>query len=803
MFLNYLKFSIRNLASQKGYTLINISGLAVGIASALLILFYVIDEFSYDRFHPDAGNIYRICLDAKMQDTELRSPVSNAAIGPLAYSEYPDILNFTRIFTFAGEPGIRYQDRTFVEKNIIYADSSFFQVFRGFRIVRGDPGRVLNAAYQMVMTESTARKYFGNEDPIGKGVRMWNSEDWEVVAVAEDPPSNSHITFDTVCSLVTFDWVQSPAWDSNNNYTYLLLQEGLDRHEVDDRLTGLVHTHAGPLFESLMGVPMDELEATGNRYKYFTQPLQEIHLKSNMPYEIHRGGNITMVYVFMLIALFILVIAAINFVNLATARSSRRAKEIGMRKIAGSTRSGLIGQFLTESLLVTTISMVIAIVIILLAMPWFNNISGKTINLSSLPVTWAAGILLATLLIVGMAAGSYPAFFLAAIDPIKILRGKLQGGMRSSMLRGMLVVIQFSITIALLVSTIVVFHQISYIRNKDIGIQPENLIVINRPYVIPSRQRQAFDDELRNLPQVVAVSRSSSIPTTIIGSTLMQKKGAPANDRQAFNFFTAGFDFDRTLQFRMAEGRYFGRDYAGDSSAIVINQSAERNFGFDGSAVGQVVNLHLEEERTVVGVIEDFHYESLHHEVSPLVIAFQQSYNYLTVRIAEGSLQDVMPRIEAKWNEFVPDQAFDFFFLEDAIENIYRDEQRAGILFSGFSILAIIIASLGLLGLASYSAEQRTREIGVRKAFGANEPRMVWLLLMEINKLFIIATIISWPVSWYLMNGWLNDFAFRVNLSPWIFAGASLFSYVIALLTVSYQALRVARTNPATTLKYE
>ncbi len=804
MLYNYLKISVRNLISQRGYTLINIFGLAVGIASALLIILYVVDEFSYDKFHPNAKKIYRVCLDAKLQDTELRGPISCVPIGPTSVNEYPDISNFTRIFTFSGDPVVRYEDRTFVEKNFIYADSTFFQVFDGFKLLRGNPASILNRANQMVMTETTARRYFGVEDPVGKIVQLWdNRQNWEVVGVVEDVPTNSHIKFDIIGSFTTLQMAQSTIWIGNNNYSYLLVEEGVESKELDRRFQEMVTTHAGPQFEQFAGITAQEFESSGNRYNYFSQPLLDIHLRSNMPFEMEKGGNQTMVYVFLLIAVFILVIAAINFMNLATARSARRAKEVGIRKVVGSTRSRLIGQFLTESVLVSTVSLIFAIILIALAIPAFNSIAGKQLELSALPVTLTLGILLATILIVGFAAGSYPAFFLANFEPLKVLKGKLQTGMKNSFLRGALVVIQFIITIGLLVSTFVVYNQMSFIRSKDLGYNQRNLLVINRPYAVSNEKRETFIDELRNIPNVQAVARASSLPTTIIGNTVMQKKGAPSDDMQSFNYFYAHHDFDKAMGLRMVEGRYFSEDFASDSSAMVINQAAAKAFGFTGPAVGQLVMLNINEERTVVGVMEDFHYESLHQKVSPLVIACHPVYTYLTVRIGDGSTTETIRRIEAKWNEFVSDQAFDYFFMDQAIDNQYSDEKRAGILFSSFSVLAIIIASLGLLGLSSYSAEQRTREIGIRKVLGANIGLVVWLLLSEINRLFVIATLIAWPISWYFMSRWLEDFAFRVGLSPWIFISASVLAYLISVITVSYQALKAAKTNPAITLKYE
>jgi putative ABC transport system permease protein len=804
MIKNYLKVSIRNLISQRGYTLINIFGLAIGIASALLIMLYVIDEISYDKFHPNANNIQRICLDAKIQDTELVGPISCVPIGPTSVNEYPDILNYTRVFNFSGEPVIRYEDKTFVEKKLIYADSTFFQIFNGFKLLRGNPDDILNRANHMVVTESTAKRYFGSEDPVGKVVQFGqNRNNWEITGVVQDPPRNSHIKFDIICSFVTLPMSQGTFWVGNNNYTYILLQEGLDPKEVDKRFIDMVNTHAGPQFEQFINISPQEFESRGNRYAYFTQPLLDIHLKSNMAFEMEKGGNITMVYVFMLIAIFILVIAAINFMNLSTARSAKRAKEVGIRKVVGSTRSKLIGQFLTESVLVSTVSLVVAVGLILIAIPGFNAVAGKEIVLSSLPIALTVGILVATILVVGFAAGSYPAFFLASFEPLKVLKGKLNTGMKNSFLRGALVAVQFIITIGLLISTFVVYNQISFIQSKDLGYNQKNILVINRPYAVAAGQRNTFLEELNKIPNVESISRSNSLPTTIIGNTVFQRKGSPTDEMQSLNHLYSYHDLDKVMQFRMVEGRYFSEDFASDSSAMVINQAAVKAFGFEGSPIGQIVMMNVNDERTVVGVFEDFHYETLHQKISPLVIACHPVFTYVTVRISGNNIQETIRNLETKWLEFVPDQAFDYFFLDQAIENQYSDEKRAQVLFTSFSVLAIIIATLGLLGLSSYSAEQRTREIGIRKVMGANVNMMVKLLLSEINKLFIISTLIAWPIAWFLMTRWLEDFAFRISLSPWIFISASILTYIVAVITVSYQALKAAGTNPAITLKYE
>lgn len=803
MFKNYFKVSIRNLIFQKGYTLINIVGLAIGIASTLFIILFVADELSYDKFHPNAKNIYRVCLDVKIQDTEMVAPLSNAPIAPTAVEEYPDFVNYTRVFNFAGSPDIGYNERVFAEKNLIYVDSTFFQVFSGFKLIHGNPDRVLQLPNQVVLTESTARKYFGNENPIGKMLKVWEgSVTWEVVGIVEDIPRNSHLQFDLAVSFVTLPkQAQSITWMNNNYYAYLELKHGTEKTLADKHLADLVMKYVNTQFIEATGSSMEDLAKTGFRWNYFLQPLQEIHLKSNMPYDLHQGGSLIMVYVFMIIAVLILTLAAINFMNLATARSAKRAKEVGIRKVSGSTKGNLMGQFLSESMLVTTISLILALGIVVLGIPFFNIITNKSIVLSSLPIGITIVTLLAIVVVVGIAAGSYPAFFLASFKPIEVLKGKLSTGLKSGILRHILVVVQFTITIGLVIAALTVHRQTTLISNKDLGYSPSQVMVIERLYTVD--RIQGFIEEVKKMPQVEAVSRASSLPATLISNTAMQEEGVPSDYFHSNYCMYAHNDFDKVLKFKMIEGRYFDEAFASDTAAMVLNRTAAREFNFDGSPIGKTIIIEGWDKRTIIGVMEDFHFESLHNNIGPLAIAYEKSHTYLTIRLKEGDNQSAVKSIQNLWASFSNNMEMDYFFLEDAVAKQYDNDKRAQVLFTVFSILAVVIGGLGMLGLSSYIAEQRTHEVGVRKVMGASIGSVVGLMFKEITKLVVISSAIAWPIAWYFMNQWLSGFAVRASLSLWIFIGASFLGYFLGTLAVSYQISRLAKVNPAITLKME
>jgi putative ABC transport system permease protein len=811
MFKNYLIIAFRNLFRKKGYSVINITGLAIGIASALMILLFVQDELSYDRHHENAGSIYRVVMKASMQGNSFHAPITPAPMAATLVADYPEVMNAARFYNFGAAPVLRYGDRSFIENGFVWADSTIFDIFT-FPMVSGNPRQALNRPNTMVLTESAARKYFGNEEPLGKMLEMGNQRTpYEVTGVIRDHLGNTHFPFDVVASFVSHPQHQDQMWVSNNFYTYILLDGQADPAALEAKFPEMLVKYMGPQVELALGVSLEDFYESGEEWGYYLQPLRKIHLHSDLQYEIQANGSLTTVIIFSLIALFILVIASINFMNLSTARSARRAKEIGIKKVVGSGRLQLINQFLGESVFLSFISMLVALLLVELFTPAFNNISGKQLQLQYFSTWYTIPLLLLASMFVGFMSGSYPAFYLASFEPVRVLKGKLQSGMKSSRLRGALVVFQFLIAIVLFVSTFTVQRQMNYINRKDLGMDPGNVMVIHRASAIPGDRREAFCQELTAFPSIVAASRAHAIPGTSFSGNAFRREGTATREQHIMSNAWVDLHYADVLRLEMVEGRFFSPDYASDSVAVVMNETAVRMMGYTDpvgkrvlqTAAGGTPDAPEDLPFTIIGVVKDFHFESLHQTINPVILSPGQWGNYIIVRLEDGPVSDVVEVIMNKWDEFVDDQPFEYSFLLDDLTAGYRSDYRSGMVFSIFAALSIFIACLGLLGLASFTAEQRSREIGIRKAMGASIGSIMALMSREINLLVIISTIIAWPLAWYFMNNWLENFAYRISLGIGVFVTASLLTYFIALATVSLQAHKTARLNPVDTLRDE
>ena len=810
MFTNYIKTSLRNLLKYKGYSFINIIGLAIGLASAILILLFVQDEISYDKFHDKSDQIYRVYLNGKIASDEMVVAVSCAPLGATMVKDYPEVLNSTRLFTFSGDPLVRYEENNLVVEKYYYADSTFFDVFSA-NFLRGDPTTALNRANTVVITSEMAEVFFGKEDPLGKSLKVGNDQtDFEITGVVEEYPENSHFQFNMLASYITMrDMANSSFWVSNNNYTYIVLQKDFPVEQLQAKLPEMVEKYVGPQLQMFSNASFDEFLEAGNKYGYVLQPIEKIHLFSDLQYEIQPGGNIKTVYIFSVIAFFLILIAAINFMNLATAKSAGRAREVGVRKVSGSTRSQLIFQFLIESILLSFISLLIALVLVELFLPAFNNLAGKKLSfiftgdLSFLPYIIGLGIF------VGMLAGSYPAFYLASFRPTKVLKGSIQTGMKGGKMRSVLVIFQFTIAIFLIISTIVVYNQLSYVQNKNLGYDQKDLLVIERAYALQD-QRNAFKEELSQNPSIEMISQTNNLPSFLHGNTAFRPEGSTPDEIRATNFYYTDENFQNTLGIKLIEGRWFSKDLAGDSLAVVLNLSAVKAYGYEDPIGKNILQIGGGADTTdlpmkIIGVVEDFHYESLHQTIQPLIIAFNRNRfaSYFAIRIHPENYQQAIGFIEDKWNSMVTDQPIEYTFLEDELKTNYNDDKNEGIIFAIFAMLAIFVSSLGLLGLASFTTEQRTKEIGIRKVMGSSISQVVGLLTKEINWLLIISSIVSWPLAFYFMKNWLQNFAFKSNLGLHIFIIASIIAFFIAILTTGFQALKAARANPANSLRHE
>jgi len=806
MFKNAVKVALRNMKRQKGYSLINILGLAVGMACCILILLWVQDELSYDRYHEKADQIHRVIVKGRMSNRDINFSSSPAPLAKALVTDFPEVLEATR-FLRSRNVLVRYQDKFFDESLILFADSNLFDVF-SIPLLKGDPEEVLSLPNSVVITRTAALKYFGEENPIGKTLTMNNRMDYRITGLAENVPSNTHFHTDFFASLESIPDSKSPNWLSNPYHTYIVLQEGTSLDEFQAKLPEIVTKYVGPQTLKIMGITQEQFQASGNTFGYFLQPVTSIHLHSDLEYELEPNGSVTYVYIFSVIAFFILVIACINFMNLATARSANRAKEVGVRKVLGSNRSRLVRQFLIESILLSFISLVFAVLLVELLQPVFNNLSGKQLNLS-LHGNWILlpGFL-AVMVFVGVLAGSYPAFFLSSFQPISVLRGKRIAGMKSSWLRNGLVVFQFSISIILLVGTCVIYRQLEYTRTKKMGFEKEQVLVIQRADNL-GQQKEAFRNELIKHPNVVNVAYSNSVPGRHFGDWTHRAEGAPADEMVRMFLLLADFDYLDTLQMDMVSGRYFSQERPADKNSVIINESAAKAFGLENPVGKRLVRGSLtpgkDEIFTVIGVVKDFHFESLHREIRPLAMYIlpDEYIRYISVRTRPEAVDQTLAFLKDKWRAFVPGQPFEYFFLDDDFDRLYTAEKKIGRLFTSFSVLAILVACLGLFGLASFTAEQRTKEIGIRKVLGASVSNIVVLLTREFSKWVLLANLIAWPIAYFAMHRWLQNFAYRISIGVWMFVQAAFLALAIALITVSYQAVRAALVNPANSLRYE
>ena len=806
MIKNYLIIALRNAWRNKGYTLINLLGLAIGIASSIIILLFVLDEVSYDRHNEYFRDIYRICIRGKIQGNQMEAALSNAPIGATLKSDFPEVVESTRLFTFVGEPLVRYEDKVFIEENFYYADSTFFNVFTA-PVLYGDPSDLLSRPNTVVLTEETARKYFGNEDPVGQMLLVGESEEvYEVTGVVRGFPETSHFHFNMLGSMTSIELAEMTNWLGNNNYTYIRLKKGSDPEQLERQLPDLIAEHMGSELEEMLGLTYEEFIASGNIYGYFLEPLKDIHLNSDLQFEIEPGGSRTSVIIFSVIAIFLIVIASINFMNLSTASASKRATEVGIRKVAGAEKKKLIWQFLAESFVTTVMALIVAVVLVELFIPSFNKIAGKGLQMDTLgPVYLTLGLVLIALF-VGFASGSYPAFFLSSFKPVDVLKSGAMRGARGALLRRLLVTFQFVVTIVLFICTMVINRQMNYLQSKDLGFNKKNLVVIDRVYALGD-QVEAFRQELLKNPSIIQATVSNAVPGGLIGDNGYLVEGASTSETHDINNIYVDWYFQQTYQLEMVEGRWFQEGNPTDSSALILSEAAVKALSLS-DPLNQRIYTEFGEERSspnpIIGVVKDFHFQSLNQEIKPLIIRFNSNAKYLmTVRISGNNTGSTLEYIGKVWNSFKEQQPLQLTFLEEDLAALYDNEAKTATLFNIFSVLAIFIAALGLLGLASFSAAQRTKEVGIRKAMGASISSVLVSLSREYIWLILMATVVAWPLGFLFMKNWLQDYPSRIRIEPRVFIISTLLAFVIAAITVILRVYQTASSNPVKSLRYE
>jgi putative ABC transport system permease protein len=798
---NYSKIALRKLRKQKAYSFINIAGLAVGLAACLLILVWVKDELSYDKYHEKADRIYKLAMFEEIGGVSSALAVAPFASAPAFVAEIPEVETYARLLR--GAPLAVVEGRKFDLTDIYFTDPGFFDIFT-YVFLEGDRETALALPGALVLTEETARKLFGRTDVLGQTVNFNNDYDLKVTAVIKDVPANSHFRFNGLVSLSTItnradirpimeDWFRVTGW------VYVLLKDQADPRAVEAKMAAVTLKHVG-----------ENLRQSGSKMDFRLQPLTDIHLRSRLEGEIGPSGDIRYVYVFSLIAAFILVLACINFMNLATARSAGRGKEVGLRKVMGARRGNLILQFMGESVFLSVLASIAAVILVGLALPSFNRLAGKAIGPASLLGGGSVLALAGLILLTGVLGGSYPALFMSAFRPAAVLKGSVGRGIKRGSFRSILVVFQFSVSIVLMAGTLIVFSQTRYMKTRDLGFNKDRVLVINMRDAAARRSAEALTDDLKSDANIGEATLSSGVPGRVYSSLVVSMEGRP--ERESFPAWTiwSDFDFAKTYRITFVQGRDFSQSFTSDSGGVfLINETAARRMGWGPDAVGRKIGFEEDDMREIVGVMRDFHYHSLKNPIEPLVVRLAPAAElarqgrFLSLQLRQGDIAATLALVKEKWAER-SERGFDFFFADENFDALYRNEERIGRIITVFAVMAVFVACLGLFGLASFAAEQRTKEIGVRKVLGASEAGLAALLSREFLKLVFLANAIALPAAYFIVGRyWLANFPYRTTPGILVFASVAGLSLLIALLTVSWQAVRAAIANPVDSLRYE
>lgn len=807
MLTNYFKIAWRNLMKKKAFSFINITGLAVGMTCCLLIAAFVTDELSYDRYPTQASQLYRVQLHLTENGGLSEFSHVDAGVGPGIQAAFPEVLASTRLIKW-NEVFMRYQDKQFKEQAIAMVDANFLAIF-SIPLLEGNQETALQEAGSIVVTKSLAQKYFGNSSALGKTILFGKGQEArKVTGVIDKVPDNSHFHFDAFLSTADLG-IKTPTWSNVGYYTYLVLNKDVDPQKLEAKFPQLVAQHVVPEVQHDMGVSLAEAQKSVDTFQFYLMPLTDIHLHSASTYELEANGDINSVYVFSILAVIILLLAIVNFTNLATAGAASRSKEIGIRKVIGSVKTQLIKQFLTESTVLTFLALLLAVLATGLLLPLFNTLAGKTISLDALISVKNAAVLLAFGLFVGILAGAYPAFLLSFSKITAVLKGgsALQTSHRSNFRSG-LVVFQFAISSALIVATLVAYQQLNFMQNKKIGFDKDQVLVIQDSYLLGSNEA-VFKQQLQQDSRVVQASLSANIPVGVSNTegTQIYARSENSTERHAeisTSIYRVDEEYLKTLGMKLTEGRAFSKSFSTDSTATILNETAVRELGLGKtSPIGKKIVRSGQREFTIIGVVKDFHYASTRQKIAPLMMLLGHNSGAIIVKVKAADVADVVASFRKQWEAFNPAAPFTYSFLDERFAFLYQAEQRTSQLFAVFALISIVIACLGLFGLAAFSAEQRTKEVGVRKVLGASVMNIVALLSSDFLKPVLIAILLAVPIAWLAMNRWLESFAYRIHITWWVFALSGLLAIVIALVTVSYQSIKAALLNPVKSLRSE
>jgi putative ABC transport system permease protein len=800
MLKNYLLTTFRNVARRKGFSILNVAGLSIGLAASLLILQYVKDELSYDDFHVNKENIYRVQYDfIRDREVVFKSATAFPKIAPALKADYPEIENSCRLYLRYGGGVVQHEDISIKEDNVFTVDQSFFDIF-SYELIKGNRKTVLKESNTAVIEEKTAKKYFGDADPIGKRFKFGNREEYEITGIIRSP-ENSHLKFTFLLSYPTLTTQIGEdfenAWGWYDFYNYVQLKPGADPKSLEAKFPDFIKKYGR--------------EGDVDRTRFSLQHLPDIHLYSDLIQEARVNGNGRSVYFLTIIALIILVIAWVNYINLSTARSVERAKEVGVRKSIGAGRFQLMGQFVSEAFVVNFGAVLLALALVAIAIPLFNSISGKELTSSILtdPTLWLA---LGGLFVFGsLLSGLYPAFVLSSYQPARVLKGSMKGSSEGMILRKALVVIQFAASVFLIAGTLIVYQQLRFMQNRDLGIDIDQTLVINAPGVTNdatySSQYTSFKNEILRHPSITKMAGSTEIPGNLIYWTSGSKRVGGDQDLPNTIMYRVGIDFDffETYGNKLLGGRVYAPQFTADSNSVILNRKAIEVLGFKNveDAVGGQVRIGRD-TLTVVGVVENYHQEGLKNDFRQTAFHLTPApQSYFTVKLQKADLGQTIAFVREKYSQVFAGNPFDYFFLDSFFNRQYKNDEQFGKVFGFFAMLAIFVASLGLFGLASFTASQRTKEIGIRKVMGSSVSNILILLSKDFLKLVFIANLVAIPLVWIMMNQWLKNFAFRVEMSVWVFLVAATASSLIAIITVSYQSIKAATANPVRSLRYE
>lgn len=803
MISNYFKTGWRNIIKNKGTFSVNIIGLALGIASVIMIMLYVSSELSYDRFNEKADRIVRVVFKAQINGEQMKEAVVMAPVAQTLKNDLPEVTDATRLAKSYNNR-LEYNGTYYGQSSMGYVDPNFFNVFT-LPITNGNQKTPLNRPNTVVISENLAINIFGNTDPVGKTITVTNrDEDYTISAVMKDIPENSHFHFDILASTLGYANAKKTTWMQSDFFTYLVLKKDADIAEVEAKLPAITKKYMGPQMIDAIGMSYEEFQKD-NELGLFLQPLTDIHLHSDFSdaTTLEQGGDIKYVYIFSIVAIFMLVIACINFMNLATASASKRSKEVGIRKVLGSNKKQLIYQFLAEAFISTVLATILAIVIFAISLPGFNQLAGKSIEFISLLKPIYILSLFGLILLITVLAGGYPAFYLSSFNPLNALKSKFSGSGKNSGIRGGLVVFQFVISAGLILSTLVVKEQMSYIQNKDIGYEKDQLLVVRNTYLLGNNE-DGFIQEIKNDPRVENVTHSAFVPA---GESDNEVGGIFLNGqflRRMF-FYNVDENYIPTMGMELLAGRNFSKSYGTEKDNVIINEKAAEAFGFGKDVIGKTFQRDTDEgprDIHVIGIIKDFNWKSLHQEIDPLILKMNP-YGGMIIRSKTADMSGIIENLNSDWNSYNPKEALNYSILDDSYNHTYLKERKMGTILTLFAILTIIVACLGLFGLVTFTAEQRFKEIGIRKVLGSSAAQIVALLSKDFIKLVGISFLIAFPLSYYLMNKWLQDFAFRVEIKWYLFLLAAVITLGIAFLTIGIKSFRAASMNPIKSLKTE